>query len=146
MTMNDSASVKCLRNGWVAKLAFTTCDLPMPGHASAPSPGTPGEGWGEGLFATDTLSKGTPARRNPHPEYRARGQCSIRVHIGGAVLVFLFAATLIGCRDTPPRDRDENSSILPATTLQSANLADPMRPAADSEPIHLRAARNEWAS
>ena len=57
-------------------------------HASAPSPGTPGEasgigdcpraGWGEGSAGWGSHLKEMPARQNPHPnplpEYRERGQ------------------------------------------------------------------------
>ena len=47
---------------------------------------------------------------------------------------------------TIPHENHENSPIIPATVLQSVDLADPMRPAADSDPIQLHAARNEWVS
>jgi ATP-dependent helicase/nuclease subunit A len=49
---------------------------PSPRRASSPSPGTPGEGWGEGLPNEHRLSREQSHAANPHPdplpEYRER--------------------------------------------------------------------------
>ena len=43
-------------------------------RAITPSPGTPGEGWGEGLLPAKSRSQSADPLPNPLPEYRERGQ------------------------------------------------------------------------
>ena len=54
--------------------------------ASAPSPGTPGEGWGEGSRGQASNWTHTPALQNPHPnplpEYRERGRAAALIAAG----------------------------------------------------------------
>lgn len=61
-------------------------------------------------------------------------------------LLLLAGVALCGCPDAAPGTGSSPSLSPPAAVLESVNLSDPIRPTADSQPIHLRAARNEWTS
>ena len=61
------------------------------------------------------------------------------------VLGSLAALSAAGCPNAPPGQRTQP---IPSTEpqLQAVNLTDPIRPVADSQPIQLRAAQNEWTT
>lgn len=57
----------------------------------------------------------------------------------------LLVLNCIGCPDAPP-NQPGHSIAAGESQLQAVNLSDPIRPVADSQPIQLRAAQNEWTN
>ena len=58
----------------------------------------------------------------------------------------LLILGLAGCPEVLPGDRPGAHESGNGASLESVNLSDPIHPVADTQPIHLRAAQNEWTT
>jgi hypothetical protein len=59
--------------------------------------------------------------------------------------LLILALAVTGCPDAPPKALTP-IAVTTTSLLQVVDLSDPIRPTADSQPIRLHAARNEWTS